>query len=591
MNESGVLEAVVIGSGFGGAVSCCRLAQKWPGQVMLLERGKRYPKGSFPRSPNDFAENFWAPADDRVPRPSALRKRPLNGLFDIRNYRKMDAVVSAGLGGGSLIYANVFLEPPEWVFKDSWPAGWSQQKLSSYYKVARSVLGARTIPPSTDEPRRQVRRQQLFADFAAAEKRPSRLADICVFFGNDYSYQGGALPLPIGEQEKNRFGAAQTSCTYCGECDVGCNLHAKNSLDLNYLHAAEQWHGAAIRTECVVDRIVPLNASGAEDSTAAGQFGYRVHYRDGDNQPQAVSARRVIVAAGTLGSNELLLRCRDEFGCLPRLSRQLGERFSGNGDFVAIVAEGQRPADPNHGPVITRFIDYGLVGAPTSGKAFILEDAAYPSFAAWYIEGLRPGLNPLHLLRKGWRLLRLFWYRLAQSLINGKWSGSVVEYFNSMLRGDLSERSSVLLFMGKDAGDGRLSLKAGRLDLDWPQQSSRLLYDAMIACGDRFRKFVGSKTYIPQPTWRWPIRNNITVHPLGGCALADSPERGVVSASDDSRGQVFGYQGLYVADGAVLPGSVGANPSATIAAVAEWIAEGITGISPDDSLGAPDHHG
>lgn len=576
MPPCSLLEAVIIGSGFGGSVACCRLAQRWPGQVMLLERGKRYAKGSFPRSPHDFAANFYAG--------TAHGK----GLFDIRNFRRMDAVVSAGLGGGSLIYANVFMEPPAWTFASQWPANLDGQRLSPYYNVARAVLGARPLPPSEAEPRRRVRRQELFKDFAKADGRQSRLAEICVFFGTDYG-QGKGPAQPIGEQERNRYGATQTSCTYCGECDIGCNVHAKNTLDLNYLHAAEHSHGAQIRTECQAERIVPLAADGREDSSGDGEHGYLVEFRDAHGQRSSVRARRVIVAAGTLGSNELLLRCRDEYGSLPRLSQQLGQRFSGNGDFVAIVAAGKHEADPNYGPVITQYIDYGLHDRQPGQPAYMLEDAAYPAFAAWYVEGLQPMLNPLYLLRKTGRVLRLFWRRLTQSLIGGKWSGSVVDYFISLLRGDISYRSSVLLFMGRDAGDGVFSLKDGQLTLDWPQQSSRPLYDAILASGKRFARFVGSHFFIPQPTWAWTVRNNITVHPLGGCALAETPDQGVASSRDGTRGQLFGYRGLYVADGALLPASVGANPSATIAALAEWIAEDITGLTPDATLGVEQH--
>lgn len=580
MSDRILLEAVIIGSGFGGAVACCRLAQKWPGQVMLLERGKRYPKGSFPRTPHSFANNFWSTVNNSEKR----AKQRMDGLFDIRNYRRMDAVVSAGLGGGSLIYANVFLEPPDWVFSADWPKPLSRDYLQTYYAVSKSVLGARPIPSAENDPRRQITRQQLFADFASADGRNSRLADICVFFGNDHH-----TPLGIGEQSKNRYGATQTSCTYCGECDVGCNVHAKNTLDLNYLYAAEHHHAAIIRTNCIAEKITPLDIDGQEDSTANGQHGYRVDYHDANSQPQSVFSRRVVVSAGTLGTNELLLRCRDEYGSLPRLSQRLGQRFSGNGDFVSIVAEGKRAADPNYGPVITQYIDYGLNDRPDKETAFILEDAAYPAFAAWYVEGLRPTMNPLHLLGKAWRLLGLFWRRLVQSLLNGKWSGSIVGYFNSLLRGDISFHSNILLFMGRDKSDGVLSLKHGQLYLDWPQTASRPLYEAMIACGKRFKDFVHSGTHIPQPTWAWPIRNNITVHPLGGCALAESASKGVVSSLEANRGQVFGYQGLYVADGSLFPGAVGANPSATIAALSEWIAEGITGIKPDDSLGVALH--
>lgn len=576
MTDKSMLKAVVIGSGFGGAVACCRLAQRWPGEVHLLERGKRYPKGSFPRSPHDFARNFWA-----APKRKA---RPLDGLFDIRNFRRMDVVVAAGLGGGSLIYANVFMPPPAWVFASDWPAELNAQSLAPYYAVTREVLAARPLPDAGQDPRRQVTRTRLFERFAQSEGRQSQAADICVFFGNDYLH--GQPPLPIGEQEKNRYGASQTSCTYCGECDVGCNVHAKNTVDLNYLHVAEQVHGATLHTGALAEQIVPLNAAGEDDPRADGRHGYRITYRDRADKQHSLYSERVIVAAGTLGSNELLLRCRDEFGTLPRISQRLGERFSGNGDFVSVVVAGEKAIDPNYGPVITQYIDYDLHQPQAGRPAFMLEDAAYPSLMAWYVEGLRPLLGgPFYVFSKLWNSLKVWARHLRQSVIGGKWSGSVVDYFFQLLKGDMSYRSSVLLFMGRDRGDGRFHLKDGELRLDWPQTGSRPLYDAIIACGKRFKHFIDAKAYIPQPTWAWPIRNNITVHPLGGCALAANAEQGVVGIAPGERGQVFGYCGLYVADGAILPGSVGANPSATIAALAEWIAEDITHIQPSADLG------
>ena len=573
-------EAVVIGSGFGGAVMACRLAARWPGQVLLLERGRRYPKGSFPRDPHDFASNFWSLNDGK-------KRKRLNGLFDIRSFKRIDAVVSAGYGGGSLIYANVFMEPPAWVFDGHWPAGLNNTRLTSYYAIARSVLGARPIPPANGDLRREVKRSALFAKFATIEGRESQAADICVFFGRDYA-NSTAGPLAIGEQERNRYGATQTSCTYCGECDVGCNVHAKNTLDLNYLHAAEHRHHAEIQTESEVLRIVPLNKSGEDDSEAHGEFGYRVEYQNTKGELLSAFSHRVVISAGTLGTTELLMRCRDEVGCLPRISTQLGKRFSGNGDFVSVVNTGEYAADSNYGPVITRFIDYGLKEPAPNQPSFLLEDAAYPAFAAWYIEGLRPLLSPRYIGQHIVRLLEVFVRRIWQTWTTGKWSGSVVDYFHTLIKGDSSYRSSVLLFMGRDSGDGEMILKDGNLEINWPQSTSRPLYDAVVACGKRFAEFVHAKAYIVQPTWRWPIRNNITVHPLGGCAIAESADKGVVSSHDGERGQVFGYYGLYVADGSLLPGPVGANPSATIAALAEWIAHDITGITPDDTLG--EHH-
>ncbi len=221
-------EAVVIGTGFGGAISACRLARKWPGRLVVLERGKRYGLGEFPRAPDDFRRNFWV-RPDHTPHPRHVRRAAgkageLHGMYDVRNYDHMDVVICAGVGGGSLIYANVFLIPPDEVFADRrWPASCKKSNLLPYYAIAKSVLGSRPIPPHTDDPRRRILKTELFQNLARQARRESQLVDINVFFGKDPT----APPLAIGQQERNRFGALQTSCVYCGECICGCNYHAR----------------------------------------------------------------------------------------------------------------------------------------------------------------------------------------------------------------------------------------------------------------------------------------------------------------------------------------------------------------------------
>ncbi len=294
-------EAIVIGSGFGGSINTCRLSKKWPGQVLLLERGKRYPMGSFARSPHDMARNFWNLPQEKRDMPDKLQGEECHGLFDIRNFDHMDAVISAGLGGGSLIYANVFLQPPDEVFDSNWPANAQKDVLQPYYAIAKQVLGARPIPQN-NEPRRKIIRTELFQNFAKADGHDSQLLDINVFFGNDFDN-----PTPIGVQEKNRYGAVQTSCVYCAECDVGCNTHSKNTLDLNYLHVAEHRYQAHIQTQVLAQKIVPIDASGQDNPAMNGEFGYRVYWQDLKDAHKECSAltRRVVVSAGTLGTNEL----------------------------------------------------------------------------------------------------------------------------------------------------------------------------------------------------------------------------------------------------------------------------------------------
>lgn len=564
-------EAIVIGSGFGGAINACRLAKKWPAKVLVLERGKRYPMGSFPRTPHDMSNNFWNVVRDKQDNPKNAGSKEMFGLFDIRSFEHLDAVVGAGLGGGSLIYANVFLEPPEHIFDHNWPASCKKHVLQPYFQTAKSVLGARPIPDQS-APRREVVRTQLFEQFAKSEGRESELVDINVFFGNDIT-----KPTDIGVQEKNRYGAVQTSCVYCAVCDVGCNTHSKNTTDLNYLFVAENNYQAQINTMTLVEKIVPLNSAGEEDSKADGEYGYKVIWLDLNNNKQQVSAtsQRVIVSAGTLGTNELLLRCRDVFKTLPEINQNLGQHFSGNGDFLSFVINGDKPADPNYGPVITQKIDYHLYTDFKADQAYVLEDASFPNFASWYTEGLKPGV--LHVSG----LIRTI-NALFTRFVRGAKTGRIGFAFRELLKNDASYTTSVLLCMGIDNSAGKMKLdKQGFLNIEWPYKDNMPLYKAITDMGKRFKKWANAKAFIPMPNFLWPLKSNVTVHSLGGCKLANSPENGVTSANVETFGQVFGYQGLYVADGSLLPTAVGANPVATISALSERVAEGITGIQPN----------
>jgi len=574
-------EAVIIGSGFGGAITGCRLAFKWPAKrVLVLERGKRYDLGEFPRAPHDLARNFWALSEENIPRPPHIRKAlrsqegDFRGMFDVRNYEHMDVVIGAGLGGGSLIYANVFLVPPDQIFDKRWPGSCKKSALLPYYQVAKEVLGARPIPGDGD-PRRHITRTELFQGVARKMARNSDLVDINVFFGNDFKN-----PLPIGHQEKNRYGATQTSCVYCAECIVGCNYHAKNTLDLNYLFAAKHQHQAEIWTEHLAQKIVPVDSSDHDDANADGSYGYRVYYQDlVKGVPGSVLAKRVVVSAGTLGSTELLLRCKEYFRTLPRISDKLGYYFSGNGDFGSFVLGGKAPADPNYGPTITQRIDCNLFQNFTPEHAFIIEDAGYPGFLAWFVEGIKPGWFRLPAIK---RFLAHLWTQLK----SGKSPGVIGWAFADLLSGDISYRTSMLLCMGVDKADG--IMKLGRdhsLTLEWPYCNSMSLYQGILKAGEEFRRAAEARAFIPLPTWDWPVRNNASVHPLGGCVLANDPSEGVTNADPGAFGQVFNYRGLYVADGSLVPSAIGPNPTATISALSERVAESITGIQPDAGLG------
>lgn len=574
-------EVVVIGSGFGGAVVACRAAQRWPGEVLVLERGKRYARGSFARTPSEMRDNFWNADGQR--RDHDYRHPEQSGLFDVRSFRRMDVILAAGLGGGSLIYANVLLEPPDAVFADPrWPSTCSRDALRAYYDTARTVLGGRKLPPATDA-FRTVTRTHVFEEAAVAMGRRSTPLDIAVFFGNDPD-----VPLAPGQSERNAFGAEQSSCVYCGECDLGCNVSAKNTLDLNYLFAAEHHHGAVIETLRLVESIVPLGPEGNDDPTADGSNGYRVHYAalPGVNASSPVTkhsvvAKRVVLGAGAFGSTELLLRCRDVHATLPRLSPRLGAGVSGNGDFLSFVFGGRDRTALDHGPVITQGIDFNLFADHDPERAFIMEDAGFPNAAAWYLEGMKPRLLQLRVMAKAAR------HTIAR-MPHRRTRGRVGYKLRDAMGGSVTGHAAGLLCMGLDKATGRLSLdRHGWVRLQWPQGENRPLYRAIVAASKSFGRAVDATMVVQAPNWWLPLRRNVTVHALGGCLLGDSPEKGVVQAGADRFGEVFGYSGLYVADGAIVPVALGANPSLTIAALAEKIAAGLTGREPDVQLGSP----
>lgn len=526
-------DAVVIGSGFGGSVAVCRLAQAGR-SVVVLERGRRYDCNPFPRNWNDPTDGWlW---------------QVRQGLFDLKHFSHMMVIQGAGMGGGSLIYANVHLRAPEAVFKQGWPAGYSREMLDPYYDLVAYMLDIKPITGSKHRglpPKSQMMRRMADA--------MGRTAQFC--YPN--------IAVDFGEPEKlhvNKFGAQQEGCRFCGECDIGCNYHAKNTLDFNYLKIAAD-RGADLEPQCEVTLIAP-NPGG----------GYKVRFIDhrDDGQPAEVQAKDVFLCAGAVNSTELLLRCRDQHGTLPHLSSRLGSRYSGNGDFLAFAFNTRDRFMPSEGPTITT----GIVYSRQDGGAdnwFIFEEGGYPM----EIGGLLQVLNPKNGLLND---LRLF-SRLELDELLRRSAVQVGPHPEA-------DHSAVFLAMGRDRADGQILLHplTFALDIKWDLESNGPLYDAEDAFVRDLAEKMGGDGAL-NPFWRRPLRIPVTVHNLGGCPLADSPSQGVVN----SDGEVFGYPGLFVLDGAALPVAIGANPSHTIAAVAERnIETAIRRIVSDPNWRAPE---
>ncbi len=542
------MEALVVGSGFGGAVTSCRLGKKWPGKVMIVERGKRYQRGDFARGPEILTKGFWNLSEEDVPRliPSPRGR----GVMDIRSYDHMDLIVAAGWGGGSLLYANALIEPVSPYYDTDWPEAIKYNKVKPYYDIHGTIMGARTAPTGPEPERAMADRLNTSALVADADGIKKHPLNIAVFFGNDF-----ANPTPMGQEEENAHGAVQGSCTYCAECVLGCNVGAKNTLDYNYLHVAETKYDAVVKTEHKVDKIIPLNAYGIESRYADGSHGYHVYMVNMvENKTLVVKTKRVILAAGTLGSTEILLRNKNLYSSLPRVSSKLGAGYSPNGDFFNLELLPDQPTGAATGPTIVEWIDY-QAQENAHPLGFIGEQLSLP------IETL---LELIELIQPVGALADL------KSKLSGLVADNILLHFT----------------IGKDKGDGTMSLDwlTGGLRLNWPSTNSIGLFDRMIEAGQRAGAAIGAKLGFPFPTWAFPLRRNITVHPLGGCHMATSASSGVVSGTRGELGRVFNYQNLFVADGSIIPSAVGVNPAITIGAIAEMIAEDITGIAPTVTL-------
>jgi cholesterol oxidase len=564
----GHYDAVVIGSGFGGAVAAYHLVANTDLKVLLLERGVPYPPGSFPRTPREMSQNFWDPGAG------------LHGLFEMWSFSHVKALVSSGLGGGSLIYANAMLPKPPATFAAGpsndyvpWPV--TPDELASEYDDVADVQRPNPLPDEYITPPRErggVAKTQQFLAAARAGGLEPELAPIAVTFrarNGQAADDGRPIPgVPFGAD--NLHGRPRHTCTLVGECDLGCNEGAKNSLDYTYLSRflADGGDRARIFTCCEATAIEPADHGS----------GYRVRYVEHRNARALVRRRRelhdagaelldpdtdeasdewtrtvtagvVVVAGGTFGSTRLLLSSRPG---LPGLSAQLGRRFSTNGDLLTVARECRTPdgswrdLDPTYGPVITAYAEHSA-----DGRRLWMQDAGGPGVSAW---AWQAGEMPRDL----WSARALL-----PGLLRGRRGGRISGLMARAL-GSAASSSAMLpmLTMGQDVSGGRMRLQGDGLALDWnPRGASRTYFTAAASLAERFAVSLGGRLGPPLAA-RWAP--GLTAHPLGGCPMGVDGRSGVV----DAHGEVFGYPGLFVADGSIMPAAVGPNPSFTIAAMA-----------------------
>jgi cholesterol oxidase len=543
-----VFDFVVIGSGFGGSVSAMRLTEKGY-RVLVLERGKRYRDEDFARSNWNVRKYLWAPA---------LR---CFGVLQISPFRDVFALHGSGVGGGSLGYANVLMEPSEAMYAaPSWRhlADW-KTILSSHYATARRMLGV-------------ARNPRLWpADLA--------LKDIAAELGMAHTFQPTDVGVYFGEPDVEApdpyfggEGPARRGCRQCGGCMVGCRYNSKNTLVKNYLYFAEKW-GAQVWPECDVRDVRSL-PDGQVDGAR-----YEVRYRRTTawlpRPERAVRARNVIVAAGALGTLRLLFRCRDITRSLPNLSPRLGDRVRTNGEELAGAISRASTPDYSQGIAITSIFHADGVTA--------IEPVRYPAGSSF----MRLLAGPL--IGSGRRLP----VRLARML--ALIMRHPLDFLRAQVLPGWAQRTTIILIMQTEDQHIRMRLGRGlftlfRRGLVTKTRQGQSL-SGKVPIGHRVLHAFAKKTNGAPATTIFETLLNIpaTAHLLGGCPMGRDAEEGVV----DVACRVHGYPGLYVVDGSIVPANPGVNPSLTITALAEYA---MSHIPPKDGhalrhapLGVVDH--
>jgi cholesterol oxidase len=528
---------VVVGSGYGGAITAARVARAGR-DVCVLERGKELHPGEYPDTALKGARHT------QVHTPTAHYGSG-SALFDVHAGHDITVLVGCGLGGTSLINANVALEPGASVFTDKrWPEPLREPGiLEPFMELAKGMLGSKPYPQDQPELPKLIALERAAEHLGRQVERPA----INVSFADG----------------PNIVGVDQTACNLCGDCCSGCNTGAKNTVLMNYLPDAHA-HGAHIFTEVAVRSV--HRANGRWRVAFRVHSGGRRRYRSAPSQ--FITADVVVLAAGALGSTEILLRSRAHG--LP-VSDRLGDRFSGNGDVLAFaydtdrsvrgVGLGRRTPTTRRavGPTIVGLIDL-RDGQPDLKEALIIEDGAIPGALASVLPTAMYAASFGSPNRKnGSRARRL---RELASISLGSYRGPV-------------DRTLTYLIMSTDDSAGRIVLNSDRIHVDWPEVAEQPVFTRDNRIADIATKALRGNAVF-DPLWAWSRgRSLITVHPLGGCVMGDNKEEGVV----DHKGRVFDstgdgvHPGLYVSDGSVVPLALDANPLLTISALAERTAK------------------
>ena len=503
---------IVVGSGFGGSVSALRLAEKGY-SVLVIEKGRRYESLDFPKTNWNLRKYLWM---------------PVLGFYGIQklNYFKHAFILSgAGVGGGSLVYANTLMKPPKDFFTNTdWNkfSNW-EEILDPFYEKAGFMLGRTKL--------NELHEEDLI------------LRDVAKDIGKEDSFDNVFVAVNFSENENEDpyfygHGPKRNPCTNCAGCMVGCRENAKNTLDKNYLFFAEKI-GAKILAEKEVYKIENIGGKYVL-STKSSLFGKR--------KEQQFSSTGLIISGGVLGTLKLLLKQKFVYKTLPNLSDRLGQKLRTNSESLCSATKSN--VKLNNGIAISSIFK------PDNDT--YIEIVKYPdgSNVMKYLLTLATEKTKFYWLR-GFRLIANIIFhplKFAKMLFNSKWAENTVIF---LVMQTLDNSMRMILKRGV-FGKSRLSIR----------NDGNKKVPAYINTGqDIMYRYSKKANAIPQNATTEILFNTpSTAHILGGCPMAESAEQGVV----DKNFKAFGYPNMYILDGSIVQGNLGVNPSYTIAALAEY---------------------